>query len=79
MSSTENVKNSLSWGTLKRHISIGCFVVYIDSWSPMLNIPSKSRGLEDENKKLLMEWKWLETSGFFCFVFLSEVIFVNRK
>ena len=28
----------------------------------MLNIPSKSRGLADENTKFLTEWKWFETS-----------------
>jgi hypothetical protein len=51
MSLTENAKNSLSWGTLKRRISIGVFVVYIDTGSPLPNIPSNSRGLADENKK----------------------------
>jgi hypothetical protein len=34
--------------TLKRHISIGVFVVYIDTGSPVLYIPSKSRDLADE-------------------------------
>jgi hypothetical protein len=29
------------------------FVVYIDTGSPVPNIPSKSRGLADENKKFL--------------------------
>jgi hypothetical protein len=47
----ENVKNSFSWGTLKRHISIEVFVVYIDTESPVPNIPSNSRGLANENKK----------------------------
>ena len=51
MSFTENVKNSLSWGTLKCHISIGVFIVYTDTGSPVPNIPSKSHGLVDENKK----------------------------
>jgi hypothetical protein len=36
---------------LKRHISIGVFVVYIDTGSPVPNIPSKSCDLADENKK----------------------------
>jgi hypothetical protein len=36
---------------LKHHISIGVFVVYIDYGSPVLNIPSNSRGLADETKK----------------------------
>jgi hypothetical protein len=40
---------------LKRHISIGVFVAYIDTRSPLPNIPSKSRGLADENKNL--EWR----------------------
>jgi len=43
--------------TLKRHISIGVFVVYIDTGSSVLNIPSKSRYLADENNKILTEWK----------------------
>jgi hypothetical protein len=47
---------------LKRRISIGLFVVYIDTGSPVPNILSKSRGLADENSKLLTEWKWFETS-----------------
>jgi hypothetical protein len=32
-------------------MSIGVFVVYIDTGSPVLYIPSKSRDLADENKK----------------------------
>jgi hypothetical protein len=35
--------------------------VYIDTGTPVLNIPSKSRGLADENKKVLTEWKWFQT------------------
>jgi hypothetical protein len=31
--------------------------VYIDTGSPVPNIPSKSHGLADENKKFLTEWK----------------------
>jgi hypothetical protein len=38
-------------GTLKRHISIGVFVVCIDTGSPVPNIPSKSRDLADEKKQ----------------------------
>jgi hypothetical protein len=38
---------------LKRHISIGVFVVYIDTGSPVSNIPSKSCDLADENNKIL--------------------------
>ena len=52
----------LRWGTLKRHISIGDFVVYIDIGSPVPKIQSKSRGLADENKKLLPEWKWFRSN-----------------
>jgi hypothetical protein len=50
MSFTENVKIFLSWGSnVKRHISIGVFVVYIDTGSSMPISPSKSRDLADEN------------------------------
>jgi hypothetical protein len=45
------VKNSLSQGTLKLHISIGVFVVYIDNGNPVPNMPLRSHGLADENKK----------------------------
>ena len=48
--------------TLKRHISIGVFVVYIDTGSPVSDIPSKSRDLADENNKILTEWKWFEAT-----------------
>jgi hypothetical protein len=43
--------------TLKRHISIGVFVVYIDTGSPVLYIPSKSRDLADENNFIWNDWK----------------------
>ena len=38
--------------------------MYIDTGSPVPNIPLKSRGLADENKnkKNLTEWKWFETT-----------------
>jgi hypothetical protein len=36
--------------------------MYIDTRSPVPNIPSKSCDLADENKKLLTEKKWFETS-----------------
>ena len=42
---------------LKRHLSIGVFIVYIDTGNPVPNIPSKSHGLADENKKKITEWK----------------------
>ena len=48
--------------TLKQHISIGVFVVYIDTESPVHNIPSKSRDLAEENNKVLTEWKLFETT-----------------
>jgi hypothetical protein len=48
---------------LKHHLSIGVFVVYIDTGSQVPNIPSKSCGLADEIKKFLTEWKWFETSA----------------
>jgi hypothetical protein len=50
------------WVTLKQHFSIGVFVVYIDTGSPVPNIPSKLRGLADKNKKFLTEWKWFKTT-----------------
>jgi hypothetical protein len=43
--------------TLKRHKSIGAFVVYIDTGSSFPISPSKSRDLADENNKSLTEWK----------------------
>jgi hypothetical protein len=43
--------------TFKRHISIGVFVVYIDTGSSIPISPSKSRDLADENNKILREWK----------------------
>ena len=60
LSFTENVKNSLSWGTLKRHISNGVFVVYIDTGRPVPNIPSKSCGQADENKKTFDEMEMIQ-------------------
>ena len=36
--------------------------MYIDTRNPVTNIPSTSRGLADENKKKLTEWKQFETS-----------------
>ena len=77
LSFTDNVKNSLSWGTLKRHISsIGVFVVYIDTGSPVPNIPSKSRVLTDENKKILKEWKWFEATVFVWNIMYCIIIYV---
>jgi hypothetical protein len=58
----ENVKNfKVEDQTLKRHKSIRVFV-YIDTGSPMLNIPLKSRDLADENNFFLTEWKWFDTT-----------------
>jgi hypothetical protein len=45
---------------IEQHISIGVFVVYIDTGSSALSIPSKSRDLVDENNKIWTEWKWFE-------------------
>ena len=42
---------------LKRHKSIGVFVVYIDTGSSRPISPSKSHDLVDENNKILTEWK----------------------
>ena len=47
---------------LKRHKSIGVFVVYIDTGSSMPISPSKSCDLADENNKILTEWKRFETT-----------------
>jgi hypothetical protein len=60
LSFTENVK--VEDRTLKRHISMGVFVVYIDTGSSVPGVPSKSRNLADENNKILTEWKWFETT-----------------
>ena len=49
---------------LKRHKSIGVFVVYIDTGSSMQINPSESRDLAEENNKILTEWKWFETTVF---------------
>ena len=43
--------------TLKRHMSTGVFVVYIDTGSSVPAVPSKSRDLADKNNKILTEWK----------------------
>ena len=43
--------------TLKRHISIGVCIVYINTGSSIPISPSKSRDLADENNKILTEWK----------------------
>jgi hypothetical protein len=44
-------------GTLRHHLSIRVFVVYIDTGSPELNVPSKSHGLADENNYFFTECK----------------------
>jgi hypothetical protein len=46
----------VEYRTLKLHISIGVFVVYIDTGSSMPISPLKSRDLADENNKILTEW-----------------------
>ena len=40
--------------TLKRHISIGVFVMYIETGSSVPGVPSNSRDLADENNKILI-------------------------
>ena len=59
MSFTENVKIffKVVGRTLKGHLSIGVFVVYIDTGCSVPGVPSKSRDLADENNKILTEWK----------------------
>jgi hypothetical protein len=52
----------LSSRTLKRHISIAVLsvivaFVYIDTGSCLPICSSKSRGLADENNKIVTEWK----------------------
>ena len=58
--------------TFKRHISIGVFVVYIDTGSSMSISPSKSRDLADENNKILTEWKWFETTVIKYFIYIYD-------
>ena len=43
--------------TLQRHISIGVFLVDIDTGSSVPGVPSKSHDLANENIKILTEWK----------------------
>jgi molybdopterin biosynthesis enzyme len=45
--------------------------VYIDTGSPVPNIPSKLRGLEDENNKLIIIQKELKKS-FYIVSFLPQ-------
>ena len=47
-------------------MSIGVFIVYIDTGSPVPNIPSKSCDLVDENNTILTEWKWFKTTVLKC-------------
>jgi hypothetical protein len=49
---------------LKRHKSIGVYVVYIDTGSSMPISPSKSRDVADESNTILTEWKLFETTVF---------------
>jgi F420-0:gamma-glutamyl ligase-like protein len=55
----ENTKEVIRnvYRTLKRHISIGVVVVYIDTGSPVRNIPSNLCDLADENNEILTEWR----------------------
>ena len=75
MSFTGNVKLffQIEDPTLKRHKSIGVFVVYIGTGSPILKIPSKPRDRADENNKILTQGKLFETTVLFSSIqsFLS--------
>jgi hypothetical protein len=64
---------------LKRHMSIGVFVVYIDTGSSVPGVPSKSRDLADENNKIWTEWirnNSIYRFFFFDFFFSKNVTFV---
>jgi hypothetical protein len=50
-----NAETNTSLKLKKRHISIGVFVVYINTGSSVPGVPSKSRDLADENNKILTE------------------------
>jgi hypothetical protein len=63
--------------TLKRHKSIGVFVVYIVTGSSMLISPSKSRDLADENNKILTEWKWFETTDVATIICLKYLFYLD--
>jgi hypothetical protein len=56
--------------TLKRHLSIGGFVVYVDTGSPVPNIPSKSRRLVDENK-VFDRMEMIRNNRFKIFLYFS--------
>ena len=64
--------------TLKRHQSIGVFVMYIDTGSSMPISPSKSRDLADGNNKILTEWKWFETTVLYIFTYIYRSCFPLR-
>jgi hypothetical protein len=59
--------------TLKRHKSIGVFVVYIDTRSSMPNIPSKSRDLADANTHSVPSIYKLRTFLIDCLVINAAV------
>ena len=50
MSFTEKILKIFRLGNVQTPLIDWSFVVYIDTGSPVSNIPSKSRGLADENK-----------------------------
>ena len=47
--------------------------MYIDTGSPVPNIPSKSRGLADENKKFLTERNGNDSKQPYCSLLLINV------
>jgi hypothetical protein len=67
---------------LKRHKSIGVFIVYIDTGSSMQINPSESRDLADENNNILTEWKWFETTVFYKYsivmYYINELLFYGK-
>jgi len=50
---------------------MGVFVVYIDTGSPVPNIPSKSRGLADENKKVFDRMEMIQKNRFAISLIIS--------
>jgi hypothetical protein len=53
---------TITYNLLHLQLWNAVFVVYIDTGSLVLYIPSKSRDLANENNKILTEWKWFETT-----------------
>jgi hypothetical protein len=62
--------------TLKRHISIGVYVVYIDTGSSMPISPSKSRDLKDENNKIFRNGNESK-QPYFCAINNHIILYAN--